>query len=85
MVRDDLPVRAALCFIRIELGFFARPFSIDGVVVTWPRPLARALVAAGPLGRDERSALTARLARAFPSYGAPAASSAHAEVPEARK
>ncbi len=62
------PVRAALCFIGVTVAPFTRPFALQGVLVTWPRPLARTLAARGPLGPDERAALAARLARAFPPY-----------------
>jgi hypothetical protein len=63
-------VRAALCFADAEWGPWARPFAVRGVTVTWPGALAAALVAPGPLGRDERSDLSARLARAFPPCSA---------------
>jgi hypothetical protein len=66
-------VRAALCFADAEWGPRARPFTLRGVTVTRPGALAAALVAPGPLGRDQRSALSARLARAFPPYSAPGA------------
>jgi hypothetical protein len=62
------PVRVALCFTGVELALFARPFTLEGVLVTWPRALARSLAAPGPLGPDERAALAACLARAFPPY-----------------
>jgi hypothetical protein len=61
-------VRAALCFTGVQVGLFARPFKLEGVLVTWPRPFARALRAPGPFGPAERRALAARLARAFPPY-----------------
>ncbi len=62
-------VRAALCFTGVQVGLFTRPFTLEGVLVTWPRWLARTLTAPGPLGPAERRALAARLARAFPPYG----------------
>ncbi len=62
------PVRAALCFTGIEHRLWARPFLLDGVLVTWPRALARTLAAPGPLGPAERGALADRLARVFPPY-----------------
>lgn len=64
------PVRVALCFTGVELALFARPFTLEGVLVTWPRALARRLAAPGPLRPDERAALADRLARAFPPYAA---------------
>ena len=62
------PVHAALCFTGVELPFFARPFACEGVLVTWPKALARALAAPGPLGVGDRAALAGRPARAFPPY-----------------
>jgi hypothetical protein len=61
-------------------GLGARPFALGGVRVTWPGALAAALVAPGPLGRDERYALSARLARAFPPYRAAGASRRRAKA-----
>ena len=69
-VPPDVPVRAALCFTGVELGLFARPFVLDGVLVAWPKALAKALDAPGPLDATRRDELAALLARAFPPYGA---------------
>ncbi|HEY6474626.1 MAG TPA: nuclease-related domain-containing protein [Acidimicrobiales bacterium] len=69
-VPPDVPVNAALCFTGVELGLFARPFVLDGVLVAWPKPLAKALDAPGPLDAGRRHELAALLARAFPPYGA---------------
>ena len=63
-------VRVALCFTGTQVGLFTRPFTLEGVHVTWPRAFARTLAAPGPLGPAERCALAARLARAFPPYAA---------------
>ena len=62
-------VRAALCFTGVQVGLFTRPFTLEGVLVTWPLSFARTLAVPGPLGPAERRALAARLARAFPPYG----------------
>jgi hypothetical protein len=67
-VGSDVPVRVALCFTGAEWPFLARPFTIDGVLVTWPRALARALGAPGVLGAAERTDLARRVAEAFPPY-----------------
>jgi hypothetical protein len=68
VVGSDVPVQVALCFIGAEWPFFARPFTIDGVLVTWPRALARALGAPGGLGAAERTDLARRVAETFPPY-----------------
>jgi Nuclease-related domain len=64
----DAAVRAALCFTGVELGLFARPFVLDGVLVTRPTALARTLRKPGAVDDEHRRALAAGLARDFPSY-----------------
>jgi hypothetical protein len=61
-------VRVALCFTGAQVGFFARPFTLEGVLVTWPRAFAGTLAQSGPVGPAERRALAARLARTFPPH-----------------
>jgi nuclease-like protein len=63
-----VPVRAALCFTGVELGLFARPFVMEGVVITWPKALARSLGMAGLLTESARSEIADRLVHAFPPY-----------------
>jgi nuclease-like protein len=69
-VPPDVPVKAALCFTGVELGLFARPVVVDGVLVAWPKALAKALDEPGPLDADRRQELAAMVARAFPPYRA---------------
>jgi hypothetical protein len=64
----DVPVRAALCFTGAEWPRFARPFTIDGVLVTWPKALARVLGMPGRLDASTRNSLATRMAVAFPPY-----------------
>jgi hypothetical protein len=64
----DVAVRAALCFTGVETNLFARPFTLNGVLVTWPKALAKTLRAPGPLDAQRRHALAVALGRAFPSY-----------------
>lgn len=35
----SVPVHAALCFVNSDWGWFAKPFSLSGVWVTWPERL----------------------------------------------
>jgi hypothetical protein len=35
----SVPVHAALCFVNSDWGWFAKPFSLGGVWVTWPERL----------------------------------------------
>ena len=39
-----VPVHAALCFVSSEWGWFAKPFSLSGVWVTWPERLTELLL-----------------------------------------
>jgi hypothetical protein len=64
----DVPIRAALCFSGVELSLLARPYVMEGVLVTWPKTLARPLRAPGVLGESSRSARADRLAHAFPPH-----------------
>jgi len=36
---EGIPVHAALCFVNSEWGWFAKPFSLNGVWVAWPQKL----------------------------------------------
>jgi hypothetical protein len=55
-------VRVALCFTGAQVGLFTRPFTLEGVLVTWPRAFARTLAAPGPL-RTRRTAHVGGAAR----------------------
>jgi hypothetical protein len=64
---DEVPVRGALCFVDAEFSLFAKPFTIDGVVVSWGRALnEQHLLVPGPFDEDDRTALHRHLARSFP-------------------
>jgi hypothetical protein len=41
---DGVPVHAALCFVNSEWGWFAKPFSLNGVWVTWPEKLTELML-----------------------------------------
>lgn len=66
-VPSHVAVRAALCFTGVELGFFARPFTMGDVLVTWPKALVRTLDEPGPLDPGACRQLAEELARAFPA------------------
>jgi hypothetical protein len=67
-VPPRVPVRVALCFMGVELSLFARPFALDGVLVNWPKALAKSLAKPGPLDLAVRHELALMLAAVFPSY-----------------
>jgi hypothetical protein len=68
VVRDEAPLHATLCFNDAEWGLLGRPFTIEGVSVTWARRLADSLTEGGTLEHDDIRTLAARLAAAFPPY-----------------
>ena len=41
---DLVPVHAALCFVNSEWGWFAKPFSLNGVWVTWAQKLTESVL-----------------------------------------
>jgi hypothetical protein len=41
---SSVPVHAALCFVSSEWGWFAKPFSLGGVWVTWPERLTELML-----------------------------------------
>jgi Nuclease-related domain len=89
VVGDRAPVRAALCFSCPGLSVLARPFSINGVRVTWSRAFRHDLRHRGPLDGDARRFLAADLARAFPPYPIPPQRSANStsrrEIPNKKR
>ena len=66
---ETVPVRGALCFVDTELPMFAKPFTIDGVIVTWRKHLLTPLltVDAGvtPISDLDRATLARYLAEHF--------------------
>lgn len=72
---SEVPVHGALCFVDVETGWFAKPFEVDGVTVTWRKHLVAPMLgtegtpAAGGSGRLDamrRSVVTRLLAAHFP-------------------
>lgn len=59
----EVDVRRVLCFTDSEWGILAKPFKIDGVIVTYPSALAAAISAGGPLITEHTRAITDELAR----------------------
>jgi hypothetical protein len=50
-----------LCFVDAEWRFFAKPFEIDGVLVTWPGAARDLLVRPGPYPPDAVRSVAATL------------------------
>lgn len=71
----DVAVHGALCFVDVETGWFAKPFQIDGVTVTWRKHLMTPMLGteetpaadgSGCLDAMRRSVVTRLLADHFP-------------------
>jgi hypothetical protein len=57
----EVPVRPVLCFVDTDWRWFASPFELDGVLVTWPRALRDLVVGAGPHAPTAVELIAARL------------------------
>ncbi|CAN5664422.1 hypothetical protein BH10ACT1_BH10ACT1_17240 [soil metagenome] len=62
---EAVPVRGALCFVEVQLGWFAKPFELRGIAVTWRKHLLAPMVAPVVIDEQERLALTHHLAERF--------------------
>lgn len=64
-----VPVRGALCFVDAEVGWFASPFTIESVLVTWRKELVGPLVGRRnddrPVAPDQIEPLARHLATTF--------------------
>lgn len=58
----ELTVTGMLCFTQADFALFARPFTIDGVAVHWPRSMIKAITADGDLTLGVLDEITGRLA-----------------------
>jgi hypothetical protein len=44
---NEVPIRPVVCFVASDWSWFAKPFEISGVLVTWPQKLAERIGAPG--------------------------------------
>jgi hypothetical protein len=63
---SDAPVRAVLCFEHATFPLFAKPFTTDGVLVTWPSALPSTLMMQGVLDEDHRYDMIEHLVAVMP-------------------
>jgi len=63
---EVVPIHAAICFIDAEWSFFAKPFQMGDVWVTWGKKLAEMIAAPGELGQEEVLRIANELAAALP-------------------
>ncbi len=43
MTNADVPIHRVLCFTGAEWPFFAKPFALDGIWITWPKALVESI------------------------------------------
>ena len=60
-------VRGCMCFVGSDWPFFAKPFQLADVVVTWPAKLCDAIVEPGPLTVEQVDALARQLSERLPA------------------
>lgn len=60
----EVPVRGVLCFIDAQWGMLADPFTVNDVLVTWPKNLAKRLRAEAS-GRLDTGAVAGEIERRF--------------------
>jgi hypothetical protein len=65
-VGDDPPIHPVLCFIEAEWGLFTKPFTVNAVLVCWPKALYKNLRSAGPSGVEQVAEIVTRLASGLP-------------------
>ena len=63
---DAVPVGAVLCFVGADWGRRARPFTVDGVTVTWPEQLPSVLGGPDVLDPHQVDELARALDRGLP-------------------
>ena len=61
------PVTGALCFVEGDWPLFAKPFTLQEVVVTWPKDIRKTIQLPGTLEATARQAIHRRLADHFPA------------------
>jgi hypothetical protein len=64
---DHMPVRPVLCFTSSEWGLLAKPFTINGVLITWVTKLSRRILDSPPAHHNEPMHLAAVLGAALPA------------------
>jgi hypothetical protein len=58
-----------LCFTDSDWKLFAEPFTLNEVLVTWPRALVRAIAAPGPVVPEGVEWLATEIARTLVAKG----------------
>ncbi|MEO8264605.1 MAG: hypothetical protein ABI706_03745, partial [Ilumatobacteraceae bacterium] len=64
---DLVPVHAVLCFVNSEWGWFAKPFSVSGVWVTWAQKLTELVLDWNAIPNTELERLARVVGAGLPS------------------
>jgi hypothetical protein len=59
-------VHGALCFVDSEFRLFAKPFDVDGILITWGKALRERLAKPGPIDAEQVPAIYHHLTSALP-------------------
>lgn len=62
---EAVPVHGALCFVEVRHGWFAKPFELRGIAVTWRKHLLAPMLAPVIVDEADRDVLTRHLASWF--------------------
>jgi nuclease-like protein len=65
-VGNGPPIHPVLCLIEAEWGLFTKPFTINGVLVCWPKALYKLLRSAGPGSIEQVAEIATRVASGLP-------------------
>jgi Nuclease-related domain len=63
----DVPIQPVVCFIDADWGWFAQPFTVDGVLVCWPKALLSMLRESGPIEPGDADDIARAIATALHS------------------
>ena len=65
---EEIPIQTALSFVGAEWPiFFAKPFRLHGVWISWPAKLADLIAAPGPLSEEDIDRVARKLSTGLPS------------------
>ena len=64
---EQTPVHPVLCFVSSEWALFAKPFRLDGTLVTWPTRLLEEIRTAGPADQILVETLARQLSAKLPA------------------
>jgi Nuclease-related domain len=63
---SEIVVTPVLCFVEAEWSLLAKPFTLDGVWIVWPKALREQLLREGLLSPEQLNQLARQVASALP-------------------